>query len=408
MSWLKQYTYKQMATAMMWVLAGCGTIVLLAAAVKQNNQRLCYGVDVRITGASKHLFINEQDVKKILNDYSEVKPTGGPVQSIDLRKIERIIERDVWVKNAELYVDINGILQVRVDEREPVARIFTESNNSYYIDISLKMLPLSEKVTARVPVFTGFPAETAILNNKEKNLLKDVYLLADAISKEPFLHALTEQIHIQHGKFEIIPKIGDQLILLGDSENYEQKLKNLKLFYQKVMTKTSWNRYSEINLQFKNQIVAKLRTKEDVVADSLRTMQLMKLIADYTEKMAGDTVLNVAGGQEPVNDISIILQSVQRDEEPLTSDIVAAPSSGVSGFAAIPGAVKPAPVKTPVAQPKATTTVKPVQKSTKQTPKQTINHKKNQPKPVVKPRATENKKPKAVMQRTEPKPNNDY
>ncbi|MBX2938656.1 MAG: hypothetical protein KF880_01125 [Ferruginibacter sp.] len=405
MSWLKRYKRNQIAAAIVWMLAGCGTIVLLAAAVKKNNNRLCYGVEVHITGASKHLFINEQDVKKILNDYSEVKPDGGPVQSIDLRKIEKIIERDVWVKNAELYVDINGILQVRVDEREPVARIFTVSNNSYYIDSSLKMLPLSEKVAARVPVFTGFPAETAILNDREKKLLKEVYLLADAISNDPFLNALTEQVNIQRGKFEIIPKIGDQIILLGDSEEYEQKLENLKLFYQKVMTKTSWNRYSEINLQFKNQVVAKWRSKEEVIADSLRTMQLMKLIADYTEKMAGDTVFNVAGGKEQPDDISIILQSVQRDEEPaMTEPVTTTPPLVGSGFTTIPGAVKPAPVKVPTVAPKASIPVKPVQKQTKQT----IHHKKNQSKPVVKPRSTETQKPKAVMQRANSKPDNDY
>lgn len=403
MSQLKRYQFKQIASTTLWVLAGCATIVLLAAAVKKNNNRLCYGIDVHITGASKHLFINEQDIRKILNDYSEVKPDGAPVQSIDLRKIERIIERDVWVRNAELFVDINGILQVRVDEREPVARIFTVSNNSYYIDSSLKMLPISNKVSARVPVFTGFPAETAILNDAEQKLLKDVYHLAEAISSEPFLHALTEQVHIQKGKFEIIPKIGDQLILLGDSEAYEQKLKNLKLFYREVMTKTSWNRYSEINLQFKNQIVAKLRSKEDIITDSLRTMQLMKLIADYTEKMAGDTLWNVTGGMEQPDDISIILQSVQRDEEPLPSEPLATPAPVASGFATVPGAVKQTTV-TPATKPKAAAVVKPVQKQVKQTQ----SNKKNNSKPVVTPRSTDSKKPKAVMQRTNTQPNNDY
>jgi cell division protein FtsQ len=39
------------------------------------------------------------------------------------------------------------------------------------------------------------------------------------------------------------------------------KLENLKLFYQKALPKVGWERYSSINLKYKNQIVCTI--KED-------------------------------------------------------------------------------------------------------------------------------------------------
>jgi len=48
-------------------------------------------------------------------------------------------------------------------------------------------------------------------------------------------------------------------------------------------------------LQYNNQIVAKIKGKEDIAADSLRTIQLMTLMAERAEKMAADSQLMLKG-----------------------------------------------------------------------------------------------------------------
>lgn len=319
MSMSKKISVKKVLVTLVWCLISTGTVLLLTAAVQKNNKVICKGVEVEISGVSKHVFVNAEDVKSIIQNYTERKLTSVPANTIDLHKLEKLIERNVWVNNAQLYFDINGILHVRIHEREPIARIFTKGNETYYIDSSLKILPISDKVNARVPVFTGFPGETAVLNEKDKNLLMDVKNLALYISKDEFLESLIEQVDIHQYKFEFVPKIGDQIIVFGEAENYEEKFKKLKLFYKKAMTKVGFQKYSQIDLQYKDQIVAKIRTREEIKADSLRTIQMMKLIAEYTEKMAEDTSLVPSAKSEDTKlspDINEILKSVQRDEEP--------------------------------------------------------------------------------------------
>jgi hypothetical protein len=217
---------------------------------------------------------------------------------------------------------------------------------------------------------------------------------------------MIDQVEITpSGKFEMIPKLGDQIVVFGDASNHQAKLEKLKLFYKKVMPVAGWNKYSVINLSFDNQVVAKVRSKEEVKTDSLRTLELMKMVAEYTEKMAGDTLFAAGATDDKVQDMSMVLQSVQRDEAPevilpafdlpevIESD--PAPATVLKKTAPVKKDLKshlskPPITKTPVKKP-VVKKAEPVKKSTAA----------SQEKP--------GERPKAIMKKPETrKPNNDY
>ena len=52
-----------------------------------------------------------------------------------------------------------------------------------------------------------------------------------------------------NGQMGVYPAWGDTLA------DFEKKLENLKLFYEKAIPKVGWEKYSIINLKYKNQIV---------------------------------------------------------------------------------------------------------------------------------------------------------
>ncbi len=84
-----------------------------------------------------------------------------------------MLEHNTWINEAELYFDNKDVLHVTVTEKEPVARIFTATGNSFYIDSIGRKMPLSDKLSARVPVFTGFP-EKKVLSAADSVLLNEV------------------------------------------------------------------------------------------------------------------------------------------------------------------------------------------------------------------------------------------
>ncbi|HMD00723.1 MAG TPA: hypothetical protein VKH37_11245, partial [Ferruginibacter sp.] len=178
------------------------------------------------------------------------------------------------------------------------------------------MLPLSDKFSARLPVFTNFPSDRIVLSKADSAMLVDIRELSLAIQKDSFRMAMIEQVDITPQRtFEITPKLGNQLILLGDASAAEEKLQKMELFYKKVMPTAGWNYYSVINLQYKGQVVAKKRGAEDVSADSLRTLQVMQMIALQAQQQASDSLQTMIPDNEHNSvDSTMIQQSMQRDE----------------------------------------------------------------------------------------------
>lgn len=299
-----------------WIAVGAGVIVLLVAAIQKEDQQKCSGITVTIKGVSNNFFVDKDDILKALNDYIEGSPVGQPLHSFNLVALETELQKNIWVKKIQLFFDSNNRLQVNVLEREPVARVFTNTGTTFYIDSSLAMLPLSEKFSARLPVFTNFPSDKAVLTKADSVLLKNIFIISTAIQKDPFRMAMIEQVDITAQRnFEFLPKIGSTTILFGDATKVEEKFSKLLLFYKNVMTKCGWNYYSVVNVQYANQVVAKRKGAEDKTADSLRTLQLMQLIAYTAEQQANDSMQMFATDNEQNStDINLIQQSMQRDD----------------------------------------------------------------------------------------------
>ena len=319
---------------LVWVLVGSATIVLLVSAVHNKEIKVCKGVEINISGVSNNFFIDKTDVYNIIKDFGGDSTQKKSLVSIDLGRIEKALEKDLWVKNAELYFDNNNVLKVSVEEREPVARLFTVTGYTFYIDSSCMMLPLSDKFSARLPVFTGFTTDARILAKEDSALLCSIKNMSLKISSDTFLMAMIDQVDINTNRsFELVPKLGKQRIIFGDATDVDGKFDKLKLFYKDVITQSGWNRYSTINLQYKNQVVASIRGKEDIKADSLRTMQLIKFIAENAARRSADSSQTfLPEADKRVADSSLIQQSIERDEEGTAKDIV------------VPSVTTPAPV----------------------------------------------------------------
>ncbi len=308
---------KRIVTSVLWVLVAAGCVTLLAAAVKNKETKYCNGVDIIITGVNNIFFIDKSDVYAIIKNYGGDSTEKKSLAAIDLKLIEKELKKDVWVKNAELYFDNNNILKVFVEEREPIARIFTIGGNSFYIDSSCMVLPLSNKFSARLPIVTSYVSENKVASKADSALLNDIKNISIKIAADTFLMAMIEQIDILPNRtFEMTPKIGKQVIIFGDATDIDLKLSKLKMFYKNIMTLSGWNKYSKINLQYKNQVVASIRGAEDIASDSLRTLLLIKAIAENAAAASADSSQVFQSDASKNNaDSSMINQSVEREDE---------------------------------------------------------------------------------------------
>ncbi|KAA9041426.1 hypothetical protein FW778_05215 [Ginsengibacter hankyongi] len=290
MSINSKYKLKKILAAMIWIIIGSGTVVLLVAAIERRNNERCSRIEIEITGVQNNFFIDKKDVISILEKTNEGKLEKMPVHAIDLAMMESELQKSKWIKKAELFFDNNNVLQVRITEREPIARIFTTSGMSFYLDSSLTRLPLSDKFSPRLPVFTDFPTDVIVLSKQDSNLIKDIKTLSQFINTNSFWMAQIDQVDILPNRsFELIPKLGNQVIRFGDAENCEEKFNNLLCFYKQVLTKIGWSHYSAIDVQYKGQVVGVRRGANEIKMDSLRSIQIMKALIEEAQKHTNDS-----------------------------------------------------------------------------------------------------------------------
>jgi len=186
---LKYRIWKILLTTL-WISIGTGVAVLLVAGIRKKDAMVCRSVEISIKGVSNNYFVDEADVMNTISRLSGGDPVGKKTGSFNLRKMEQELRLNIWIKKAELFFDNNEKLQVRITEREPLARLFTTTGASFYVDGDNDLLPLSDKFSARLPVFTGFPTDNIILSAADSSLLADVKNISLAIQKDSFLMSM--------------------------------------------------------------------------------------------------------------------------------------------------------------------------------------------------------------------------
>ena len=395
MSIVKNNKVKKILQIILWSLLGIGLIVLMTVALMKKEAGVCTGFQVELTGTSEHFFLDKKEIAEIVSKVNGNQLKGTPVREIDLMKMEQLLKKNPWVKSAELYFDKDGILMVSIEERIPVARIFCNSGQSYYIDEELNMLPISSSHTAMLPMVTGFPTDNKVLSKPDSLLIGEAATLCKWLAKDSFLMAMTDQVNINVSrKFELVPKMGDQLIVLGDMENMSAKLNNLKLFYKKVISRKGLAKYKKIDVQYNGQVVATIRDAADIAADSIRTMELVSMMADMTAKKAGDTTHSIIADNDRNSvDVSLINQSFQREELEEQNTDVAVTATAPNTKQQTPSAKQQTP-STKQQTPSAKQQAPNARRQTPNTKQQTPNAK----------RQTPNNKPQTKNN----KPKNDY
>lgn len=251
---------KRITTVLLWSGVLAGFAVLLAAAVNDKNSASCKGIRVTLRGDDRNAFVDAKDVKALLTADKSLNPTNKPISEVNLAQLEKIVERDPWIRSAQLYIDNNEWLQVEVEQREPLARVFTFSGNSFYLDGDGERIPVSDRYSARVPVFTNFPSDAQKLRREDSLLYAQMRDMAAFIAADTFWNAQVEQVVITEDKrFEFIPKFGDHVVYFGDGTDVAGKFARLLVFYREGLSKAGWNTYTRLNVAFKDQVIGTRR-----------------------------------------------------------------------------------------------------------------------------------------------------
>lgn len=250
-----------------YVILVVAFLVSLGFAEYGQNVMPCSDVQVTIKDTLGHNFVEAHEIMDLVqNKFGSLK--GKPLSSINISLLEKIINTNPFVSDAEVFSTIDGKINIEVKQRTPIVRIVNLKDESFYIDDQGVFMPLSDDYTARVLVANGFVFDTeserrvTVFDGEKRDTavkisrIDEIFHVADYIYRHEFWNAQIEQIYINvNGDIELIPRVGSQNIVLGNSEELEKKLNKLFLFYHEGLNKTGWNKYKTINLKYEGQVV---------------------------------------------------------------------------------------------------------------------------------------------------------
>jgi len=255
MKWIRNRKIKNSAG---WLLTAVLIFVSIGFADKKQDYRFNGNIIIKITNQFNNYFIDENDLLAII--YSEGL---DPEQEIithdpDLRDIEKRLEAERFISDAQIYRDLMGNLVVVAAQRRPIARIIRPDAPDAYIGEEGAVLPVSDKFTSRVMLvsgeFTDHLVKTASLASDEQN--RPYFDLIRFINADPFWKAQISQIEIAgDGKINMYPQVTKQVIEFGIPEDIEIKFRKLNVFYKKILPFKGWNYYHRVSLEYKDQIV---------------------------------------------------------------------------------------------------------------------------------------------------------
>ncbi len=209
------------------------------------KEQVCSALKVHINDFDHRQLISNTEIAKLLESEG-LNPMGKTLKRIKTKSIEDAIEKHPMVRQAECYKTPGGEIVVNIEQRIPVLRVVGFEN--YYVDDLRKPMPVSQNFAAYVPVASG--------RVTRKMATGSLFDFCEYINKDPFWNNQIEQIHINDNlDVELVPRVGDHIVMMGDFSRYQQKLEKLKKLYLYGLNQIGWNQYKTIDLQFKDQVV---------------------------------------------------------------------------------------------------------------------------------------------------------
>lgn len=244
------------------LLAGCLTASYFFG-VSCRSPLKCTGLKVEIADSSTNSFVSAADVKKYLDkEYGNY--IGQNLDSIDLVKVEKIIDGRSAVHKSQAYTTRDGNLNIRVTQRTPVVR-FQKSDGGFYADAEGFLFPLQSSYSSRVQVVDGeIPLKAnsgykgELSDEKEREWLSKVLDVINYMEGSKVWKDKIVQITVSNGgELTLVPREGKERFRFGQPDRIDEKFRKMEMYYKCILPEKGSDAYTSVNVEYDGQIVCR-------------------------------------------------------------------------------------------------------------------------------------------------------
>lgn len=218
---------------------------LLSFSLKRFNNKPMEKVSVNMT-QTKHpvYFIDEKDVKNIVKKANPTKKVGD----INIPDLEKKLNSLPAVDSANVYLNLNGNLNLDIKQRVPAFRLNT-GDRDFYVDEKGTEFPISANYSFPCMLVTG---------DVKPSDYEKLAELVDKIDKDSFSKKYFIGIAKEKGGYNLLTSQGNYKVEIGDLEKIDLKVKGFKTFVEKYLIYQQPEKYRKISVKYDNQIVTTL------------------------------------------------------------------------------------------------------------------------------------------------------
>jgi cell division protein FtsQ len=261
--------WKYILVSLAWVTSLVGLMVLMSFIATKKAAVVCKEIKVFTPG--NQYFIDKQEVDAILSTNGN-EIVGRRLETINIQDLEDKLKANPFIEYAKVYAEMDGTIYVDISQRKPLLRIMNNFQQDFYVDQHGLKIPLSDSFTSKVLAANGYIDEmyTNRLDTLHTPIAKEIFKTASFIKKDSLWDAQIAQIYVNKDhEIELVPRVGNNRILIGDADSLDAKFKNLLIFYKKVLPRVGWDAYKVINVKYANQVIGV--KNRDEKTDSLKT-----------------------------------------------------------------------------------------------------------------------------------------
>lgn len=234
----------------------CLVLVGFIGFVEKQSQLKSYrGLEIDLEAVSGVYFIEEKEIEQIINSgFPELK-AGLPIHEVPLAAVEKRLAGHPFIKSVQASVEQKGILKVKLNQHEPIARIARPMGADGYITTEGLIIPTSPTYTSRVLILEGAYAEQ-LMDQGSVEAMPELMPLIEFVTKDEFWSAQVTELEINKREdIRLHQQVGKQVIEFGDALDFVSKFRRIEVLYKEILPRKGWNAYERISVKFKNQIV---------------------------------------------------------------------------------------------------------------------------------------------------------
>jgi len=223
---------------------------------KQTLYKTFQGTEIDIKGVSGVYFVEDAEIIKILGEAFPDLKAGLMLEEVPMKEIETRLLGHPFVKSVEAMLGQKGILNLKISQHQPIARIAQPMGADGYITTEGRVIPTSTSYTSRVLILEGDYAEILMDKGDISVDMPELMDLIKFITEDEFWNAQITELEVNSkDDIRLFQQVGRQVIEFGDAHDIANKFDRIAVLYKEILPRKGWNAYDRVSVKFKDQIV---------------------------------------------------------------------------------------------------------------------------------------------------------